>query len=100
MKDLDLENDNVKRLHGNILSYIRQYNYVFNQGIVSDRERAMRSKGMRSVQATPCMGMEQNVSSVPMSSSRSTTKYSKSSRSKLQCMVRQTDYSRYSDEED
>ena len=100
MKDLDSENNDVKRLQGNILGYVRQYNYVFNQGIVSDRERAMRSKGMRSVQATPCMGMEQNVSSVPMRSSRSTTKYSKSSRSKLQCMVRQTDYSRYSDEED
>ena len=100
MKDLDSENDDVKRLQGNILGYIKQYDYVFNQGIVSDRERAMRSKGMRSVQATPCMGMEQNVSYVPISSSRSATKYSKSSRSKLQCMVYQTDYSRYSDEED
>ena len=100
MKDLDTKNADIKRLQGNIQGYVNQYEFVFNEGMVSDRERAMRSKGMRSVQASACMGMQQNVMSVQMKSKSRSTKYKCAGRSELQSKVRQTDYSRYSDEED
>jgi len=99
MKDLDSKNNDIKRLQGNVQSYVNQYEFVFNEGAVSAKERAMRSKGMRVMQAASSYGMEQNVMSVQMNKSRA-TKYACSSRSALQSKVRQTDYSRYSDEED
>ena len=98
MKDLDVNNTDVKRLQGNVQGFINQSEFVFNEGIVSEKERAMRSKGMRSVQASASYGMQQNMNR-QMKKSRATN-YASSGRSTLQSKVKQTDYSNYSDEED
>jgi len=98
MKDLDSKNTDVKRLQVNVQGFINQSEFVFNEGVVSEKERAMRSKGMRSVQASASYGMQQNMTR-QMKKSRA-TKFAACERSALQSKVKQTDYSNYSDPED
>jgi hypothetical protein len=100
LKDLDVKNTDVKRLQDNVNGFVNQCGFVFHPGVVSDKERAMRSKGMRSVQAMPCSGQSQNM--MRQMKKPSAMRYNKTSektseRSELQSKVRQTDYSRYSD---
>jgi len=95
MNDLDVKNTDIKRLQDNVKGFVKQCEFVFHPGVVSDRERGMRSKGMRSVQATPSYGQFQN-SCVPMKTS-SAKRHKTTGRSVLQMMVQQTDYSKYSD---
>ena len=94
LKDLNTTNADIKRLQENVKGLVKQCEYVFQPGMVSGKERAMRSKGMRSVQACPMTGMEQNMRR-QMKKVNITSK-----RSSLQKRVRQTDYSKYSDSEE
>jgi uncharacterized protein YegL len=100
LKDLDVKNPDIKRLQDNVNGFVNQCGFVFHPGVVSDKERAMRSKGMRSVQAMPSSGQAQNM--LRQMKKPSAMRYNMSSnkttvRSELQSKVRQTDYSRYSD---
>merc|ERR1719510_445241 len=88
--DLDTRSSDIKRLQENVKGLIKQCEYVFQPGMVSGKERAMRSKGMRSVQACPMTGMHQNMF-------RQMKKGTSAKRSSMQKRVKQTDYSKYSD---
>jgi uncharacterized protein YegL len=95
MNDLDVKNPDIKRLQDNVKGFVKQCEFVFHPGVVSDKERGMRSKGMRSVQAMPCSGQSQNM--MRQMKKPSAMRYKTTGRSELQSKVRQTDYSRHSD---
>jgi len=97
MENIDTTRSDIRRYHDHVKALLNECEYVFDRTTVSESEKSKRSKAMMSNNARAVSGQMQNCSVQRNYSSRKTTK---STRSTMQMMVKQTDYSRYSDEED
>ena len=101
MKNVD-ENSSVdvKRLTYNVKSMVLQSGYVFQPPATSsDKERVMRSKAMRGIYSV-ASGQQQNLTRQMKKTNVNSFTTLTSKRNTKQMKVKQTDYSRYSDEED